>query len=83
MVLKDCIEGVTNASLRRLARRAGLPGRMSRPAYEEARGALREFLQDLIRDTVAYTEHSARKNTVTAEDVLHALRKQGRTLYGF
>ncbi|KAH1182762.1 hypothetical protein KIL84_004254 [Mauremys mutica] len=34
------------------------------------------------RDAVTYTEHAKRK-TVTAMDVVYALKRQGRTLYGF
>ncbi|CAH1432391.1 unnamed protein product [Lactuca virosa] len=33
-------------------------------------------------DAVTYTEH-ARRKTVTAMDVVYALKRQGRTLYGF
>ena len=40
------------------------------------------FLQNVIRDTVTYTEHAKRK-TVTAMDVVYALKRQGRTLYAF
>lgn len=39
------------------------------------------FLQ-VIRDSVTYTEHAKRK-TVTALDVVYALKRSGRTLYGF
>ena len=34
------------------------------------------------RDAVTYTEH-ARRKTVTAMDVVYALKRQGKTLYGF
>lgn len=37
---------------------------------------------DVIRDSVTYTEHAKRK-TVTSLDVVYALKRQGRTLYGF
>ena len=37
---------------------------------------------DVIRDSVTYTEHAKRK-TVTALDVVYALKRSGRTLYGF
>uniref|UniRef100_A0A0D3G8R6 Histone H4 n=1 Tax=Oryza barthii TaxID=65489 RepID=A0A0D3G8R6_9ORYZ len=37
---------------------------------------------NVIRDAVTYTEH-ARRKTVTAMDVVYALKRQGRTLYGF
>ena len=40
------------------------------------------FLENVIRDSVTYTEH-ARRKTVTALDVVYALKRQGRTLYGF
>ena len=36
---------------------------------------------DVIRDSVTYTEHAKRK-TVTSLDVVYALKRQGRTLYG-
>ncbi|KAL6655077.1 hypothetical protein ACP70R_005903 [Stipagrostis hirtigluma subsp. patula] len=36
----------------------------------------------VLRDAVTYTEHACRK-TVTAMDVVYALKRQGRTLYGF
>jgi histone H4 len=36
----------------------------------------------VIRDAVTYTEHAKRK-TVTSLDVVYALKRQGRTLYGF
>ncbi|EMS54799.1 Histone H4 [Triticum urartu] len=42
----------------------------------------RIFLENVIRDAVTYTEH-ARRKTVTAMDVVYALKRQGRTLYGF
>ncbi|CAA7391188.1 unnamed protein product [Spirodela intermedia] len=50
--------------------------------YEETRGVLKIFLENIIRDAVTYTEH-ARRKTVTAMDVVYALKRQGRTLYGF
>ncbi|XP_073356709.1 histone H4-like [Aegilops tauschii subsp. strangulata] len=56
--------------------------RISGPIYEETRGMLKIFLENVIRDAVTYTEH-ARRKTVTAMDVVYALKRQGRTLYGF
>ena len=35
-----------------------------------------------LSDAVTYTEHSRRK-TVTALDVVYALKRQGKTIYGF
>ena len=56
--------------------------RLSGLVYEETRGVLKTFLENIINDTVIYTTH-ARRKTVTAMDVVHALKRQGRTLYGF
>jgi histone H4 len=50
--------------------------------YEETRTVLKSFLESVIRDAVTYTEH-ARRKTVTAMDICYALKRQGRTLYGF
>jgi histone H4 len=36
----------------------------------------------VVNDSITYTEHAKRK-TVTALDVVYALKNQGRTLYGF
>ena len=68
-------------AIRRLARRGGVK-RISGLIYEETRGVLKVFLENVIRDAVTYTEH-ARRKTVTAMDVVYALKRQGRTLYGF
>jgi len=80
-VLRDNIQGITKPSIRRLARRGGVK-RLSGLIYEETRGVLKVFLENIIRDAVTYTEH-ARRKTVTAMDVVFALKRQGRTLYGF
>ncbi|KAK6045866.1 core histone H2A/H2B/H3/H4 [Cooperia oncophora] len=74
-VLRDNIQGITKPAIRCLTRRGGL-------IYEETRGVLKVFLENVIRDAVTYCEHAKRK-TVTAMDVVYALKRQGRTLYGF
>ena len=80
-VLKDNISGVTKPAIRRLARRGGVK-RISGLIYDEIRKVLREFLETTIREAVTYLE-CRRGKTVTAADVLFALKRQGRTLYGF
>ena len=80
-VLRDNIQGITKPAIRRLARRGGVK-RISGLIYEETRGVLKVFLENVIRDSVTYTEH-ARRKTVTAMDVVYALKRQGKTLYGF
>ena len=92
--------GITKPAIRRLARRGGVK-RISGLIYEETRGVLKIFLENVsppstsfllyssdlfdsqvIRDSVTYTEHAKRK-TVTSLDVVYALKRSGRTLYGF
>ncbi|KNC53726.1 uncharacterized protein AMSG_12263 [Thecamonas trahens ATCC 50062] len=80
-ILRDNIQGITKPAIRRLARRGGVK-RISGLIYEETRGVLKQFLESVIRDAVTYTEH-ARRKTVTSMDVVYALKRQGRTLYGF
>merc|ERR1719231_39572 len=79
--LKENIQGITKPAIRRLARRGGVK-RISAMIYDEVRGVLKAFLESVVRDAVTYTEHAQRK-TVTAMDVVYALKRQGRTIYGF
>jgi histone H3/H4 len=79
--VRDSVQKICQAELRRLARRGGVK-RISSLVYDEARGVLKVFLENVIRDSVTYTEH-ARRKTVSALDVVYALKRQGRSLYGF
>ncbi len=78
---KASIEGITKPAIRRLARRGGVK-RISSFVYDDTRQVLKGFLEGIVRDAVTYTEH-ARRKTVTALDVVYALKRQGRTIYGF
>lgn len=78
---KNVILGITKPAIRRLARRGGVK-RIAHDIYEETRAVLKSFLENVVRDAITYTEH-ARRKTVTAMDVVYALKRQGRTLYGF
>ncbi|KOB72738.1 Histone H4 [Operophtera brumata] len=73
-VERDSIQGITKPAIRRLARRGGVM-RISGLIYEETRGVLKVFLENVIRDAVTYTEHAQRK-TVNNRDVVYALRRQ-------
>ena len=78
---KENILGITKPAIRRLARKGGVK-RISSLIYDETRATLRSFLETVIDDSLNYTCHAKRK-TVTALDVVYALKRQGRTLYGF
>ncbi|AIO02142.1 histone H4 [Leishmania panamensis] len=80
-VLRDNIRGITRGCIRRMARRGGVK-RISGDLYEEVRRVLKAYVEDIVRCSTAYTEY-ARKKTVTAADVVNALRKRGHILYGY
>ncbi|XP_020310196.1 histone H4-like [Oncorhynchus kisutch] len=73
-VLCEKIHGITKPAI-------GVK-RISGLIYEETRLVLKVFLKNVIHDAITYTEHAKRK-TVTAMDVVYALKRQGRTLCGF
>ena len=80
-LLKDAKDGITKPAIRRLARRGGVK-RISGMVYEEVRTELKKFLRTIISDAVIYAQH-ARRKTLTSNDVVYALKKNGKTLYGF
>ena len=80
-VLKNSIHGIAKATFCRMVRRGSVE-RMSRNVFEESRGVLKVFLEHVIKDAIIYTTYCHRK-TVTAMDVIYALKRHGRTLYGF
>ncbi len=73
-------------ALRRLARRGGVK-RISSLTFPEMRRLLTTpdgsgFLDRVVKDAYIYTEHANRK-MVSVLDVVYALKRNGRTLYGF
>jgi histone H4 len=72
---------VTNGAIRRLARRGGVK-RISLASHGEVRNYIDEFLERVVRDSLTYAEHSKRL-TISAMDVVYALKKNGRVLYGY
>lgn len=77
----NAVKGITRLDIRRLARKGGCK-RIDGLVYDATRDVLKEFLRAVLKDTVQYTE-SAKRKTVTAMDVVYALKRQGRTMYGF
>ena len=78
---KSTFDGITKPAVRRLARRGGVK-RISQFVYDDARQALKGFLTGVVGNATTYTEH-ARRKTVTAMDVIYALKRNNRTLYGY
>lgn len=81
--MRGGLNGITNASVRRLARRGGVK-RISGVCYAETRQVLKDFLHEIIPRAIAYTDH-ARRKTVTPMDIVRALKTANTkiTLYGF
>ncbi|KAG5933974.1 Histone H4, partial [Claviceps pazoutovae] len=80
-ILRDTIQGITKPAIRRLARRGGVK-RISANIYPETRTALKERLEAILRLCVMYVEYRQAK-TVTVHDVVCALRRFGKPIYGF
>jgi histone H4 len=72
---------VSQGSIRRLARRAGVK-RISTPVYADIRSVLHTFVETTVKHATALTEYQ-KKKTVSASDIINALRKQGKALYGY
>jgi histone H4 len=72
---------ITNGALRRMARRGGVR-RMSVESHDQVREYIDDFLNKVVRDSLTYTEHR-KGQTITAMDVVYALKKNGRVLYGY
>ncbi|XP_074863300.1 histone H4-like [Carettochelys insculpta] len=80
-MLRDNIQGITKPTICHLAHRGGIK-RISGLIFEDTWGVWKVFLGNVIRDAVTYTEHVKQK-TMTATDVIYALKCQGHALYGF
>jgi histone H4 len=72
---------ITSGAIRRLARRGGVK-RISPTCYSGTRDYIDEFLDRVVRDSATYANYS-RRTTISAMDVVYALKKNGRVLYGF
>lgn len=69
----------SKGDIRRLARRGGVK-RISSLIYDTTRTVMKTFLEGVVEKAVVHTMH-ARRMTVTAMDVVFALKCLGRTLY--
>lgn len=72
-VLRDTIRGITNSDIRRMARRGGVK-RISAHIYNEARTALRQRLEVVLRDITSVLDLTNRK-TVQVTDIVFVLNR--------
>ena len=77
--IKQLRIGISDGSIRRLARWAGVV-RIAKNSYNEVKGCLNFFLETIIKDTLTYMEYAHRK-TILTSDVLFALRRNGKQIY--
>ena len=75
------VSGISNGAIRRLARRGGIK-RISEGVYSEIRSIFIRFVDKLATDSYNYCECAKRK-TILPIDVIYALKRQGRNLYGY
>jgi len=80
-IQQHSLQGISKPAIRRLARRAGVK-RISEGIYQEAPEALKRWLRMMLHDASVYADH-AKRFTITTNDVLLALKKNGVTLYGY
>lgn len=78
---KPTIEGISKGDIRRLARRGGIK-RISQDCYPETRSTIVGFLQHLVKNSLTYTQ-AAKRSTCRPMDVVMAMKREGRSLYGF
>ena len=75
------VGNITNGAIRRLARRGGVK-RISANTHSHVREYIDDFLTKMVRDSLTFTEQ-LRRQTISAMDVVYALKKNGRVLYGY
>ena len=80
-VLRKAIYGISKATFLRLACRGGVK-RFSGNTYEERRGVLKVFIEEIVRDMITFCNYKKRK-TVTPVDVVFALKQHGHAVYDF
>ena len=80
-VYRDASLSISNADIRRLARRGGVK-RISGLVYGYTRDILKKYLETIIGTAIIYTQHSGRK-TVSVKDIIYSLKHNGRAMYGY
>ena len=80
-ILKDSIHDISKAAICRMAWHGGVM-RISGNIYEEVRGIFKTFLEEVIKDIVIFCQYNERR-MVTTIDVIYALKRHRRHLYGF
>ena len=78
---KPTIQGISKGDIKRLARKGGVI-RVSTDIYTETRDSIRLFLKHIVKKSLVYML-AAKRKTCRPLDLVMALKKYGRSLYGF
>ncbi|CAD7932424.1 unnamed protein product [Amoebophrya sp. A120] len=78
---EERMKGLGKAAIRRLARRGGVK-RISAKIHKDCRDAMGFFLESTLQDALTYTTH-AKRSTVKPSDIVNALKRRGRQIYGY
>ncbi len=73
-VIRDSVQGITKPALKRICRRAGVK-RISGSMYEEMRGVMKVFMENILKTSIIFMEHSRRK-TLLIEDLDISMESQ-------
>lgn len=73
--------GIRRGSLKKIARRSGVK-RMSSLAFNVAMEQARAFTDEVLTNAMLFADNR-RQITVRASDIVYALRRMNRSLYGF
>lgn len=77
----NAIDRISKPAFRRMLRRGGVK-RIGSCVYAIGRTELSEYVEKIVKTAIIYTKH-ARRKTVTAMDIVHALKNHNRSLYGY
>lgn len=80
-IQRNNLDRISAPGLRRISRRAGVK-RTRATVFTECRDVLRTFVDATVSNALVYCRAAGRK-TVTSGDVILALQRQGRPLYGY
>jgi histone H4 len=73
------IEGIGKKGIRRICYRAGIKT-VGAGIYPQIRNLMEDIIDKIMKDAICYTSHSRRK-TVTREDIIHAMDRNGYKMY--
>ena len=72
---------ISAGSIRRLARQGGVR-RISAKTFPVIRSMIVQFMETIVKDALTFA-HYAKRKTVMMMDVIFAMKRHGKSMYGF